>query len=88
MSATIRLILVWGATLALLAATIAATVLPLGPVRPLVSYGIATAKAMLILWFFMELRREGGLARLATLAAFAWLMILFALITADYVSRG
>ncbi len=87
-SGTLRLVLVWALLLALLATTIGASFLPIGPLRPAVSYGIATAKAALILWFFMEMRREGGLARLAALAGFAWLAILFTLVASDYLTRG
>jgi cytochrome c oxidase subunit 4 len=86
--AALRLVLVWAALLVLLALTIGATFLRLGPVLPLVSFGIATAKAALVLWFFMELRRENGLARVAALAGFAWLAILFIMTATDNLSRG
>ena len=88
MSATGRLWLVWGALMALLALTLGAAFLPLGPAKPWIGYGIAAAKAALVLVFFMDLRREGGLARLATLAAFAWLAILLSLVAADVATRG
>lgn len=88
MSATLRLVLVWLALLALLAATIGASFLPLGPLLPLVSYGIAAAKAGLVLWFFMEMRSEGGLARLAAVAGFAWLAFLMIMLVADFATRG
>ena len=83
-----RLVLVWAALLALLALTVTATFLPLGEARLAVSYGIAVAKAALVLWFFIELRGDRGLARLAGLAAFAWIAILFLLVAADYLTRG
>ncbi|WP_185999030.1 cytochrome C oxidase subunit IV family protein [Novosphingobium aerophilum] len=54
---------------------------------PWIAFGIASAKAALILWFFMELRQEGGLARLAAIAGFVWLAILFTLTAADYLTR-
>ncbi|VWX47348.1 cytochrome C oxidase subunit IV family protein [Novosphingobium sp. 9U] len=88
MTATLRLVSVWLILLALLATTIAATFLPLGPWSPAVSYGIAVAKAALVLWFFMDMRREGGLPRLAAMAGFIWLTILFTLTFADFVSRA
>jgi cytochrome c oxidase subunit 4 len=83
-----RLVLVWIALMGLLALTIGASFLPLGPVLPLVSYGIAAAKTALVFWFFMEMRREDGLARLAALTGFVWLTLLFVLISADVVTRS
>ena len=82
-----RLILVWAALMGLLATTLALAYLPLGPLKPVTAYGIATIKAGLILWFFMELRREGELPRFAAAAGFAWIGVLLTLIAADYLSR-
>lgn len=83
-----RLFLVWAALLALLGATIGASFVPMGPALPAVTYGIAIAKTALVLWFFMELRREPGLARLAGLAGFAWIAFLLIMVAADLSSRG
>ena len=69
--------------MALLALTIGASFLPLGPALPAISYGIAAAKARLVLWFFMELRSEDGLARLAVLIGFGWLILLIAFTAAE-----
>ena len=88
MSVTLRLILVWAALLTLLALTVGASFLPLGAARLAVSYGIAAAKAALVLWFFMELRSDKGLTRLAALAGFAWIAILFTIIATDYLTRA
>ncbi len=88
MSASLRLVLVWAALLVLLGLTVAATFLRAGPVLPLLSYGIALAKAGLVLWWFMDLRRDAGLARIAGLAGFIWLSILLLLIAADYLTRA
>ncbi len=86
-AAVIRLLLAWGALLALLAATLGAAYLPLGPAQPVLAYGIATLKAALILWFFMEMRREDPLVRLAAAAGFVWVCILLVLTAADYLTR-
>ncbi len=88
MSGTGRLLLAWAALMALLALTLGAAFLPLGPAKPWIAYAIATAKAALVLWFFMEMRSERGLARLAMLAGFVWLAILFALTATDYLTRA
>lgn len=78
----------WAALMLLLALTVSAAFLPLGSAKPWIGYAIATAKAGVILWFFMEMRREGGIARLAAVAGFVWLVMLFALTAADYLTRG
>jgi cytochrome c oxidase subunit 4 len=88
MTMTLRLVLVWVSLLTLLALTVGASFLPLGEARLAVSYGIAAAKAALVLWFFMELRSEKGLTRLAALAGFAWIAFLFTIIAADYLTRA
>ncbi|ETI65748.1 oxidase [Sphingobium sp. C100] len=87
MSGAVRLLLVWAALMALLALTVGAAFLPIGMAKPWVAYAIATAKAILILWFFMEMRRESGLARLAAIAGFVWLAILIMLTATDYLTR-
>lgn len=84
----IRLGLVWGALLLLLAATVIAVHLPLGAAKPWVSYAIAFAKAALIVWFFMDMRKEGAIARLAMLAAGVWLIMMMTLAASDYLTRG
>ena len=82
-----RLVLVWLALIALLALTMGTSALPLGSVLPFVTYGIAIAKAALVFWFFMEMRQEDALARLAALTGFVWLLVLFTLSASDFLSR-
>lgn len=82
-----RILLVWLALVALLALTVAASFAPLGPVLPFVSYAIAAAKAALVLWFFMELRSDDGIHRLALFAGFAWLLVFLTLMAADPLTR-
>jgi hypothetical protein len=48
---------------------------------------IGAVKAALVLLFFMRLRTSGALVRLAALAGFATLAILFALAGSDYATR-
>ena len=82
------LIVVWAALLVLLVLTVAASFQFSGPPSIAASLGIALAKAALIFWFFMHLREESGLLRLAAIAAAVWLLILFLLVAADYTTRG
>lgn len=88
MKAVRTILIAWGALLALLALTIAASFAPLGRVLPYVSYGIALAKTAVVVWIFMELRARDGLQRIALAAGFAWLAILFVLLFADNLTRG
>ena len=83
-----RMMLVWLALIGLLGLTIGASFVPMGPVQPVASYGIAFAKAALVVWFFMEFRQEGGIARIAGLTGVVWLVFLFCLIVADTATRG
>jgi cytochrome c oxidase subunit 4 len=82
-----RLVLVWTALLALLLITFGASFVLTGPASVAVSYTVALAKAALIFWFFMHLREESGLVRLAAGGAGVWLLILLLLLFADYASR-
>jgi cytochrome c oxidase subunit IV len=69
MVSTRSMILVWLALLLLLAATVAASFVAAGGVNVAVSLGIAFCKAALVFWFFMNLRAESGLIRIAALGA-------------------
>ena len=82
-----RTLVVWLALMILLAITAGGAFLPLGPGNVVLAYGVAVAKAGLIVWFFMEMRQENGIARLAAAAAFLWLAILLTLSAADYLTR-
>ena len=83
-----RTLLVWIGLVSLLALTIGASFLPLGMALPFVSYGIAIAKTALVVWFFMEMREENGLHRLALVAGGLWALILLILMISDPLTRG
>jgi cytochrome c oxidase subunit 4 len=76
------------ALLALLALTIGAAHLNLGPFNAVVSMAIAAAKASLILLFFMQIRRSRPVTWLCAAAGIFWLGILIFLAMGDYISRG
>lgn len=82
-----RGIIVYLALVVLLAATVGATFLSLGPWAIVANLMIAAAKAALILWFFMELAQAAALTRLFAFGALAWLLILFGLGWADWLTR-
>ena len=79
---------VFAALLALLALSVAAAYADWGPASTLLGYLIASLKAALVAWFFMQLRHEKGTTYVFALAGVAWLVILFSLTLSDYVSRG
>ena len=84
----LRLILTWAALSALLALTVALTFAPLGAWRLPASLAIATAKAGLIVWIFMELGCEGGLTRLAALIGLLFLALLIGMAGVDVAIRS
>jgi cytochrome c oxidase subunit 4 len=77
----------WIALLVLLAVTCGSAYVSLGSLNLGVNFGIATAKALLVAWVFMHLKRSSALVRLFAAAAFVWLLILGGLSAADYVTR-
>lgn len=77
----------WFALIILLALTTASAFIPLGTANLFISLGIAAAKALIVLLFFMELRAGTALVRVFAAAGFFWLMIMIALTTADYTHR-
>jgi cytochrome c oxidase subunit 4 len=88
MSETRSLVVVWVGLVVLLSISVAGSFVFTGPINLLVSWGTATVKGALILWFYMHLREESGLARIMAVGAVAWLAILLIMTSADYLTRG
>jgi cytochrome c oxidase subunit 4 len=80
-------VLVWLALLVLLAISAAGSFVFTGPVNLLVSFGTATLKGLLIFWFYMHLKEEGGLNRIFAIGAIIWLALLLIFPAVDLVSR-
>ena len=80
-------LLVWLALCLLLAATCTIAFVPLGPGNLPISLLIAAAKAGLVGFFFMRLREDTPLNRLAACIGPAWIFIMFLLIGSDYFTR-
>lgn len=74
--------------MALLAVTVAASLLPHGPWTLPIAMIIATAKAVLVILYFMHVRDSSRLTWVFVAAGFLWLGILFVLTLSDYISRG
>lgn len=75
------------ALLVLLVATVAVAYVDVGPWSFLIAALIATAKAALIMLFFMEVRYSTPLLALVSVSAIFWLAILFAFTLSDYWTR-
>ena len=80
--------LVFAALLAMLALTVAVAFVPLGGWSPVAAMTIAVAKAVLILLYFMHLRHAEGLVRVFAVSGLVWLLLLFALLLSDYLTRS
>jgi cytochrome c oxidase subunit 4 len=74
--------------LGLLLTTVGAAYLPLGPFNFPVAMLIASAKAVLIVLFFMHALYSHRFTLVVCLAAVLWLGIMIILTVNDYASRG
>lgn len=84
---TRTIVIVYVLLMGLLAVTIGATYLPLGPLKPVVNLGIAVIKTGLIVWVFMHLREVTPMVRLFAAAALFWLALLLGLGLSDWLTR-
>jgi cytochrome c oxidase subunit 4 len=60
----------------------------LGPLNNIVMLSVACAKALLVILFFMHVRWSSRLTWVIGGSGFFWLLILFSITMADYMSRG
>jgi cytochrome c oxidase subunit IV len=77
--------------LALMVGTILTVVVAkydLGPLNNIVMLTIACSKALLVILFFMHVRWSTRLTWVVAASGFFWLLILFSITMADYMSRG
>lgn len=75
------------ALMVLTAATIAASFLPIGRWHGAVALALATAKALLVLFYFMNVRRSGALMKITIIVALFWFGILVVGTMDDYLTR-
>ena len=78
---------VWIALIALLLTPLGSAFVPLGALNPAINLAIATAKALLVAWFFMHLRSAHAMLRITAAAGVFWLAILIGLSMTDFVVR-
>jgi cytochrome c oxidase subunit IV len=80
-------VIIFAILLFLLVATVGAAELPLGAWHVPVAMTIATAKAALIVLFFMHVLYSHKLTMIISVASFFWLAIMIALTLNDYFTR-
>jgi len=68
--------------------TVVVAMYDLGPLNNVVMLTIACAKALLVILFFMHVRWSSRLTMVVAASGFFWLLILFSITMADYMSRG
>jgi cytochrome c oxidase subunit 4 len=83
-----QLLVVYAALIGLLALTAGSTVLPSGWWSTPIGLVVAFAKAVLIGYYFMNLRGQTGLVRMFALAGLFWLLIMMVLTGSDYLTRA
>jgi len=76
------------ALLVLTVTTVAVSKVELGEFNFVVAMTIAVVKAMLVVMFFMDVRRASSLTKLFVIAGFFWMAIMLVFLVSDYVSRG
>ncbi|MCI0684618.1 MAG: cytochrome C oxidase subunit IV family protein [Gemmataceae bacterium] len=79
--------LIFGGLLLLTGLTVAASLAPLGGLHTLVALAIASAKAALVLLYFMHLADSSRLTWVVALSGLLWLAILIILTMSDYLTR-
>ncbi len=67
--------------------TVLASEVDLGWANNIVAMTIAVTKALLVLYFFMELRHSTRMSALTAIAGFFWLVLMLGMIMMDYWSR-
>ncbi|HEY4328882.1 MAG TPA: cytochrome C oxidase subunit IV family protein [Phycisphaerae bacterium] len=81
------LLAIYAALLTLLALTVIAAHYPLGSLALLIALGIAAAKSILVVLYYMHVRYSSRATWIFVIAGFIWLTILFCLTFAEYSGR-
>lgn len=81
-------VVVYVALLALTAVTVGAAFLDLSVLNTPMALGIASFKALLVMYFFMELRHSPKLTWVVMGSSFVFLAIMISLTMSDMISRG
>lgn len=81
-------LLVLAALFGLLALTAGSALVPMGAFNTVCNIGIAIAKALLVMLFYMRLKTDSPLLRIVAFSGFAWLALLIAMSVADVMTRS
>jgi cytochrome c oxidase subunit 4 len=79
---------VFGALLVGTGLTVGAAYLELGVLNPIVALGIACAKAVIVILFFMHVKYQSKLIKMTVGAGFFTFLVLVMMSMCDYVSRA
>src|SRR3990170_1192241 len=79
---------VFGALMVGTALTVLVAFYDLGPLNNVLMLGIAIAKALLVVLFFMHVRWSTRLTWLVVASGFFWLLIMFSVTMTDFLTRG
>ena len=74
--------------MALLALTVGANLVDLGPFNLLIALLVSVCKGLLIILFFMEVRYSHPLVWLFATAGFLWLVLMLIMTLSDYYTRS
>ena len=77
----------WAALLLLVPAMIGLAYLPLGGFTALAVYAVGAMEAVLVMRYFMHLKRSSSLTVVFAAAGFFWLAFLFTLSLSDFMTR-
>jgi cytochrome c oxidase subunit 4 len=72
----------------LTALTVLASKYNFGPGNTIIAVSIAVLKATLVILYFMHVRYNDNIVRIAVFAGFLWLGIMIVLTLSDYIARG
>ena len=78
----------WVGLIALMLASLGSAYLKLGAGNAVAGIAIATAKAALVVWLFMQLRRASAMTRIAAAVGLSTLLLLMLLSLADFATRA
>lgn len=81
-------VLVWIGLMLLLFLTLGSAYVPMGAFNAVANLGIATAKMLLVVVFFMHLNQASSLVRLFAAVGVVWLGLLLGLSLAELLTRN
>ena len=81
-------LIIFGALMVGTILTVVVAKFDLGPLNNIVMLSVAFAKALLVVLYFMHVRWSSRLTWVVASSGFFWLIILFTLTMADYMTRG